>query len=40
MEDELKTLIIELLDAVADPGLLDLVYKVLALNLPSPPSGL
>lgn len=34
MESELKTLITELLDAVTDLDLLDLVYKILASSPP------
>ena len=37
MDNELKNLIIELLDAVTDLDLLDLVYKVLAASVPGPP---
>lgn len=37
MDNELKALIVELLDAVTDLDLLDLVYKILATDLLSPP---
>lgn len=37
MDTELKTLITELLDAVTDLDLLDLVYKILASSPSSPP---
>ena len=40
MENELKNSIIELLDAVTDPDLLDLVYKILLECLPSSPEGI
>ena len=35
MKNELKSLIIELLDAVTDLDLLDLVYKILLSSLPT-----
>lgn len=37
MENELKTLITELLAAVTDLDLLDLVYKILASGTSGPP---
>lgn len=40
MENELKNSIIELLDVVTDPDLLDLVYKILLECAPSSPEGI
>lgn len=40
MENDMRNMINELLDAVTDPDLLDLVYKILLECLPSSPEGL
>lgn len=40
MENDMKNLITELLDAVTDPDLLDLVYKILIECMPRSSEGL